>query len=98
MKSLEARFRAAVEKSPNHSSFICFGRAIQGQKFSRKVIVRWFNKLVDPDDYAKREKPALLKFLWALSNMAEEGEFKGKSPFLAPLISQDDRNLVATHF
>ncbi|MGD0328115.1 MAG: hypothetical protein ABSB00_00150 [Minisyncoccia bacterium] len=68
MKSLERRFNNIAEKNPNRSSYICFAEAVKGQGFSEQIIHRWFNKLVDKDDYAKKEKKAVLKFLVGLSN------------------------------
>jgi len=68
MKSLERRFNNITEKNPNWSSYICFAEAIKGQNFSKQIIHRWFNKLVEKGDYAKNEKKAVLAFLVGLSN------------------------------
>ena len=70
MKSLERRFKE-MEVSRNHahlSSYMHFAKAVRGQKFSCKVILFWFNKLVEKDDYDKRDKKAILDFLGGLSN------------------------------
>ena len=68
MKSLERRFCSIVEKNPSFSSYICFSKAVEGQKFSKQTVHRWFQKLADRDDYAKGEKRAVLKYLDNLSN------------------------------
>lgn len=68
MKSLERRFNNITEKNPNRSSYICFAEAVMGQGFREQIIHRWFNKLVNKDDYAKNEKKAVLGFLVGLSS------------------------------
>lgn len=76
MKSLQARYVAMREKYPEpHSSYICFIRAIRGQKFSLEKISKWFNILVDKDDYDRNERKGIVRYLHHLSNMSEEKEF-----------------------
>ena len=67
MKSLQRRFDGIVEKNPNLSSYTCFARAIKGQGFNKQTIHRWFQKLVEKDDYEKKEKRAILAHLENLS-------------------------------
>lgn len=50
MKSIERRFKE-VEETPGWSTLTCFIVAVDGQGFSKDRIGRWFNKLVDPEDY-----------------------------------------------
>jgi hypothetical protein len=73
MKSLERRFNNIAERNSSFSSYLCFAKAIKGQRFSKQVINRWFQKLVDKDDYANNEKSSLLRYLYDLSNLSEEG-------------------------
>ncbi len=68
MKSLERRFRNIQEKKQGWSSYVCFATAVTGQKFSREAVHRWFNKLVDKDDYATSEKRGILAHLDKLTN------------------------------
>jgi hypothetical protein len=79
MKSIERRYNNITEKNPNWSSYTCFAEAIKGQSFSKQVISRWFNKLVEKDDYAKKEKRAVLGFLIDLSNPVRTTENRDKS-------------------
>ncbi len=72
MKSIERRFRGIKEKNPNYSSYLCFAEAVSKQKFSKQTIQRWFNRLVDKDDYAKSEKRETVDFLAKLSNSRED--------------------------
>lgn len=55
MKSVEARFDRFQKKFPNASSFINFGRAIKGQKFTRAAVAKHFRRLVDKSDYDRKD-------------------------------------------
>lgn len=79
MKSLERRFYNIAEKNPNWSSYICFANAIKGRGFNKQTIHRWFQKLVNKDDYARNEKRAILTHLENLSNLVGTTRIEGKS-------------------
>jgi hypothetical protein len=67
MRSIERRFNTFQHKRPILSSLINFGAAIREQRFSDGAIHRWFNKLVEKDDYARNDKRTILSHLVALS-------------------------------
>ena len=67
MRSIQRRFNVLAEKNTNLSSFIIFSIAIKGQNFSKDIISRWFNKLVEKNDYDAGDKRIILKHLVALS-------------------------------
>ena len=76
MKSIQARFLSIRDKHPEkYTSYICFAKAIRGQKLSHKMISKWFNILVNKDDYVQKDRNAIVAYLHELSNKAEEGEF-----------------------
>lgn len=77
MRSIQRRFNKISTRSPELGSYICLARAIINHKFSRQMIGRWFQKLVDKDDYSKNEKKGLLSHLENLSNLAEDNKKKG---------------------
>lgn len=79
MRSLQARFNQISAKHPFWSSHTNFAEAIAYQRFSRSIIHRWFQKLVDKDDYAKNEKRAILEHLENLTNLPRKAEIKKKS-------------------
>lgn len=60
MKSLKARFNQMSKKHAGASSLIIFNAATAGQKFSRRTINYWFNRLVDRGDYERRDKRHVL--------------------------------------
>lgn len=80
MRSLERRYITKRDKYPEpYSSYVCFVRAIRGQKFSYEIVSKWFNILVDKDDYAQDERNRIVKYIFYLSNIPEEKEFGGKN-------------------
>ena len=68
MRSIKRRFSNLQNKRPELSSLINFGAAIKRQGFSVNMIHRWFGKLVETDDYEKRDRRAILRHLVILSN------------------------------
>lgn len=87
MKSIQRRFNKASKEYPCLSSYMCFTEAIKGQKFSKKIISFWFNKLVEKDDCSKKDKKELLKHLYLISNRPEEGEKWEENPMQSLLNS-----------
>lgn len=67
MRSIEKRFKHREEKNPCWSSWVCFADAIMGQNFNRKILREHFNNLVDKNDYEKKDKMQLLKYLYLLT-------------------------------
>lgn len=63
MRSIQRRFEKIVKRNPFWSSYISFAEAIKHQQFSRDTIYHWFNRLVDKNDYSRKEKRNLLKHL-----------------------------------
>ena len=72
MKSIERRFKKISEKNPYWSDNTCFAVAITGQNFSRQTITKWFNKLVDKNDYGKNDKKEIRAFHESLTKELEE--------------------------
>jgi len=71
MKSIERRFKNVTKKNPHWSSYTCFAEAIQEQSFSEQRISRWFHKLVEKEDYSKKDKKQILAFLYDLTEKPE---------------------------
>jgi len=74
MKSLKYRFNNLKTIYPRYkdsidhwSTYTKFAMAIKNQKFDEVIIRRYFNKLVDKDDYSKSDKKSILDFLYELS-------------------------------
>jgi len=60
------KFKELTEKYPNHSSFIVYGRLIRmtpKESWNRRKIVKWFNSLVNKEDYLNSEKGGLIESL-----------------------------------
>ena len=60
---MKKQFEIIQDKYPAHSSFICFEKLIAGKNYKWNIVRKWFNKLVDKDDYDKDDKKEVLEFL-----------------------------------
>lgn len=67
MRSIERRFVIEQEKNPLASTFICFTNAVKNQNFTPAILRKWFNKLVDKEDYDKKDKRQILTWLLDLT-------------------------------
>ncbi len=67
MRSIERRFKYVQRKNPYWSSFTCFANTVRGKKYSKDRIKRYFNKLVDKEEYAKDEKKQIMKYLFDIN-------------------------------
>jgi len=76
MRSLEARFRRCQKKHQEVGDFVNLGRAVKDQKFSEQTIRRFFNKLIEKDDYSSGDKQQLIKHLIGLTT-PEDDKNKG---------------------
>lgn len=79
MKSLERNFIKTVKRNPLWSSYVCFAVAVTKRKFKRSAISRWFYRLVEKDDYNKKDRKGLLIHLHDLSNPAEDDRNQGQN-------------------
>jgi len=75
MKSLERRFRNIADRHYSWSTYTCFAAAVKGQNFTHPIILYWFNKLVDKDDYDHKDKKELMAHIEKL-NKATDGHMK----------------------
>ena len=58
------KFYEHQRMNPYWSDFVCFVETIKGKKdISSRVLKRYFEKLVDKDDYAKEDRGQIIKFL-----------------------------------
>jgi len=65
---MKEKFKELAEKYPNHSSLILFSRLVRmtpGEDWNRRKVRKWFNTLVDKDDYLTGEKKPILNFLFS---------------------------------
>lgn len=64
MRSIKARYKNLQDKNYYWSSLVCFTEAVRGQNFSKDIINRWFNKIVDEDDYSREQRKAVLRNIY----------------------------------
>ena len=77
MKSIKRKFNKIQKKNPYLSSITCFTEAIYRACLSRQTIHRWFNKLVDKDDYTKNAKKEIMDFLESVGKHSTTTKNKG---------------------
>lgn len=83
MRSIKARFKIEEQKSPYHGACINLTKAVRGQKFSRKNLVKAVKELVPAEEYEQSEIFQLVSFLEEVSNTPEEVEKVAKTAFKA---------------
>ena len=74
MASIEKAFRRSCEKHPNHSTYICYLRAVRGWCLTRRSVAHWFKRLVDPDDYVPKERCVSVAHIHNLSQQNTGGK------------------------
>ena len=79
MRSIEASYRKVQAKDPSLGTHPCLVQAVRYKKFSRKSLVKAFNELMPESEYARDEKKELIDYLENQTNLAEEGEIRGKN-------------------
>ena len=72
MRSLERRFKAIELKNPYWSTLIIFNETVFGQNYSEQSMRRWLHKLVDVDDYCRRDLKAILAHTISLTRRIED--------------------------
>jgi len=64
----EKEFQEMVRLNPCWSSYTCFAEIVRSRKLSKRVIKRYFEKVVDGKDYSKTDKSQIINFLYELSS------------------------------
>ena len=78
MRSLERKFQELQKSNVGLGSYIIFANTITDEGFSPDIIRRWFNLLVDKEDYLQSEKRGLFANLNTLSNGPRSTGIEGK--------------------
>jgi hypothetical protein len=68
MNKLERRFKIECAKNPYFSTLINLGHVVEYQSYSRHVIAKGINSLVDEDDYSSSDLEAIIEHLLSLSH------------------------------
>jgi len=72
MRSIKRRFDNIAEKNPYWSSYLCFAEAIKNRSFSKGIIRKHFNRLIEKNDYSMTEKREIINYLYQLSISKEK--------------------------
>lgn len=79
MKNVAIRFENYQKKRPNVSTLVNFAAAIKSTGFTHDTIRRWFNVLVDKEDYGGIPKIDLMRWLDGLANPSRRPRKRGDS-------------------
>jgi hypothetical protein len=79
MTKLEMGFRNFEKNNPYWSSLTCLAVTVMGKEYGRMSIGQALKKLVAKDDYAKKDKEAIINNLVWITSLKNEGIAK-KSP------------------
>ena len=60
------KFNKISADNPYWSTYTCFAETITKEELNKPLIMRYFNMLVDKEDYAKNEKEYVMRFLSSL--------------------------------
>lgn len=72
MRSIKSRFNKIQRKQPLLGACITLAQAIRSRKFTQSSITREFTKLIPKDEYDKKERRSIIKFLTEISNLSED--------------------------
>lgn len=96
MRSIQRNFLDLQKKRPNLSSLTNFIGTVRNRGFSKESIHYWFNKIVDKDDYLRRDKKLILDRIVSIAQSARGHHKSGvnrsqESPFglVAVKVSSD---------
>lgn len=79
MRSIKARFNKIQNKYPSLGACIILAQAVRGQRFTQSSIAREFSKLIPKDEFDKKERTAVLKFLVEVTNTPEDDKIMKKN-------------------
>ncbi len=76
MRSIKNSYVSVRDALPyEYSSYLCFARAIKSRGFSNKSIAKWFNTLVEKEDYDQKDRKGIVNFLQKFSVIPVQGDF-----------------------
>ena len=79
MRSIKRRFGDYQKERPNVSTLVNFAAAVKGMEFKRDTLRRWFNILVDKEDYEGISKFDILVWLDGLANPSRTTRIRSRS-------------------
>ena len=80
MRSIERLFEKVQKENPGWGSVVVFNHIADGKNFTHDRIARWFNILVDKQEYDKSEKKELLEYVYLLNSMLNRTKNGGILP------------------
>ncbi len=75
MRSIKRSFDTIKANNPNWGDYACLAETVKYKGYCRRQIYMHFKQLVSEEDYLSNEVNRLVRYLWKLSNTAEEDTF-----------------------
>ncbi|KKR43864.1 MAG: hypothetical protein UU10_C0002G0023 [Parcubacteria group bacterium GW2011_GWF1_40_6] len=92
MKSIQRLFEKIAREHPNWGSVIVFNHIVNGKNFSHDRIARWFNLLVDKEEYDRSEKKQILEYIYLLNSPLNRTKNDGIKPSRREKIRKTDKD------
>ena len=80
MRSIKRVFKKVQKENPGWGSVIIFNHIVSGKNFSHDRIARWFNILVDKQEYDQSDKKELLEYVYLMNIPLNRTKNGGISP------------------
>jgi len=77
MRSIERLFNKIQKENPGWGSIVVFNHIVNGKNFSHDRIARWFNILVDKEEYEKSDKKKILKYIYLMNTPLNRTKNRG---------------------
>ena len=68
MKLIQKRFNNIARENPLLSSYMCFAKLCQIIRFTPYQVRKWFNLLVEKDDYLQSESDGICEYLYTINS------------------------------
>lgn len=66
---MKRNFKKISDNNPYWSTIVCFAHTIRNKSYSYEIIKKYFNLLVDKNDYDKKDKTQIFDWLYDMSNI-----------------------------
>jgi hypothetical protein len=94
MRSIKRLFEKVAKENPNWGSVIVFNHIVSGKNFSHDRIARWFDVLVDKEEYDKSEKKEILKYVYLLNTPLNRTKNEGILPSREKIMTEFDTDII----
>jgi hypothetical protein len=66
VRTFDVLFAETKKKYKRWSSYLCFCKTIADRKMTREDVTKWFKKLVNKEDYDKKDAKTLINYAFSM--------------------------------